>query len=187
LRTDSKGGSLLGDYGRDLRGIILSPRRFFGEVFPGRTDRAARWFACLNGWLMVAMFFLLEVLTGGRVTWTLLLAVAMGAILAPFAMPILSALWAAFMGLTARLLGEELDPRAARKTTDYATVGLLPLALGYGWLAFLALSVVVYQILGLERAQSCSRLKAFILAGFPFLLFLTLMGMAALIFKTRVF
>jgi hypothetical protein len=164
-----------------------TPVGFFEAVSDERTEAEARSFARANGLLLAALFFTLEALTGGRITWPLVLVATLSLALFPFVMEALAALWAGFIVLASRVLGSPLDETATRKVLGYSTAGLLPLAFGGGWLSLLALWTVALQAVGLERTIPCSRFKAAVLVGFPFLLLLTLAFMAAIIFKTKVF
>jgi hypothetical protein len=187
LKTTKEGSGLVQTYGSSLKQLASGPVAFFASVAEERTEADARVFARANGLLLAALFFAIEVVTGGRVNWALVLAALLALVFLPFLMEGAAALGAWFMVLTSRVLGENVDLKVARKVLGFSTAGLLPLAFGGGWLSLLALWTVGLQTVGLEKALPCSRFKAAVLVGFPFLLFLTLAFMAAIIFKTRVF
>jgi hypothetical protein len=174
-------------YWGSLCQVVLSPGAFFERSFNDRFPMGTGRFIRLNGLLIVLGFFLLEVLTGGRIGWPFLMAAAISLVVLPFLLQLLTVFWAAFAVLASRLLGEPLETGKVRDVWAFSTVGLLPLAFGGGWLSLLALWTVGLQTLGLEKAFACSRFKAAVLAGFPFLLLVTLGFMVAIIFKTRVF
>jgi hypothetical protein len=174
-------------YWNTLKRLAKSPGLFFKEELGDPGEAETRRFMRLNGLLLAALFFFIEAISGGRINWALLLAAVLSLTVLPFLMEALAFSWAFFTSLAARVLGESIDTQTTRRVMAFSTAGLLPLAFGGGWLSLLALWAVGLQIIGLEKALPCSRFKATILAGFPFLLFLTLAFMVTIIFKTRVF
>lgn len=175
------------EYWEILRRMAAHPVAFFGGEFARKDLPSAKTFARRTGLCLAALFFLVEMLTGGRMTWTLLLAAAFSMVVLPFLMEAVAFLWGGLALLASRLLGEPLEAPVVRKVWGYSTAGLLPLALGGGWLSLLAVWTVALQTLGLEKSLSCSRFRAAVLAGFPFLLLVTMAFMVAVIFKTRFF
>lgn len=187
MKTTKADPGLVRTYWVSLRQLASAPVQFFTLAADERTEADARVFARANGLLMATLFFTLEVITGGRVNWALVLAAVLALAILPFLMEWMAVLGAWFIVLASRVLGETVDLKTTRKVLGFSTAGLLPLAFGGGWLSLLALWTVGLQTVGLEKGLPCSRFKAAVLVGFPFLLFLTLAFMAAIIFKTRVF
>jgi len=187
LKTTQTGTGLVRTYWLSLRRLTSSPVVFFERVSTEWTEADARVFARANGLLLAMLFFTLEAFTGGRIGWPLLLVAALSLVFLPFVMQALADLWAGFIVVASRVLGSPLELSDTRKVLGFSTAGLLPLAFGGGWLSLLALWTVVLQTLGLEKVVPCSRFKAAVLVGFPFLLLLTLAFMVTIIFKTRVF
>jgi len=187
LKTTKAGPGLVQTYWVSLRQLASAPVQFFALAADERTEADARLFARANGLLLAALFFTVEIVTGGRANWALVLAALLALVFLPFFMEGLASWGAWFIVLASRVLGESVDLKTTRKVLGFSTAGLLPLAFGGGWLSLLALWTVGLQTVGLEKALPCSRFKASVLVGFPFLLFLTLAFMAVIIFKTRVF
>jgi hypothetical protein len=133
------------------------------------------------------LFAAREVLLGGRVGWVSLAVASATLVVGPWAMAGLAAVWGAFVGAAARLLGESLDPEVARRASGYATAGLLPLSLGSPWVVWLAVSAIYLQVKGLEKGLPCGAFRASVLALFPAALVLTLWALTTLIFKIKVF
>jgi hypothetical protein len=187
LTATGPASGLIGLYFRQLRLLASRPVEFYDTVFFGFPPLTGRLFARLNGLLLAALFFVIEALSSGRVGWPLLLAAGLSIAALPFLMEGAAALWAFFLVLTDRMLKEGVEPGRARAVSEYSTAGLLPLAFGNGWVSLLALSVVVFQVAGLQKALGCSRFRASVLVGFPFALLLTLSFLVTIIFKTKVF
>ena len=174
-------------YITQIKRLAVHPGDFFESVFNGIPSLEGRLFAYFNGLALAALFFLLEAVSGGRVTWVLILAAVLSLAALPFILEGAALLWGMYLITSSRMLREPLDPITARRVSEYSTVGLLPLAFGNGWVSLLALSVVGFQVVGLEKGLPCSRFRAAVLAGFPFALFLTVVLLVMLIFKTKVF
>jgi hypothetical protein len=187
MKPAGVGRGVFRPYLEQIRRLAVQPAGFFESVFNGDLPSEGSRFVYFNGLVLAALFFLLEAVSGGRVTWVLLLAAFLSLAVLPFLLEGAARLWGAYLVTSARMLHEPLDPVTARRVSEYSTAGLLPLAFGNGWVSLLALSVIGFQVVGLEKGLSCSRFRAAVLAGFPFVLFLTVVLLVMLIFKTRVF
>jgi hypothetical protein len=184
---------MLRRYFGDLVSLVSRPAFFFEGVFrfeaPGdRTgcDSRSKRFVRLTGALIAAVFFLQETLLGGRLSWVVVVVAVLSLVLFPFVTQALAAIGAGLVRLSSGLLGEPLEPGVPECATAYAAAGLLPLALGAGWVSWLSLATVVYLAVGLEKGLRCSRFKAAVLAGFPSALFVTLLLLSAIIFNIQV-
>jgi len=177
----------------DLKALVSGPRAFFDSPSPGLpaegrlADRAADRFARLTGVSFALLFFLQEILMGGRISWIVLLV----ALVAFFVLPLIavalarSAAWV--VGLSSALLGENPDALVLKRASCYALAGALPAATGLAWAPWLSIFAVVILAAGMEKGLKYSPFKSGLLAAFPAALVATLLLLSAFIFKIQVF
>lgn len=164
----------MGSYFATLRDLVLRPSRFYGEQFldpdPGRATR----FVLRTGLYLAIGLSVAEALASRSWSWTIMAFTGLMLLVLPLLMLVAAAVWTRFLRLGSVLLVESVPLPEARIAVAYSTAGLLPLMFGgiAAWLAFVTLA---FQIVGIERGLSCSRVKAAVLVLFPF-------GIASLLF-----
>jgi hypothetical protein len=80
-------------------------------------------------------------------------------------------------------VGETLPLGSVRPVVAYSAAGLVALGVGLGVGKWLALSMFVFQLLGVEKALGCSRWTAAVYVGLPFSMVAVLAGLLTLMFK----
>lgn len=173
---------MIKEYFEKLKLLWLHPSVFFDRnVFPPDEKQAVR-FAVITGLLAALELGLVEAFTGGSLSIvalvTFVLLVGM-----PFLVTLWVFLWSGFMRLCAFLLGETLPMDSVRPVVAYSAGGLAALGLGLGIGKWLALSMVVFQLLGIEKALGCSRWTAVVYVGLPFSMVGVMTGLLTLMFK----
>jgi hypothetical protein len=185
---------MLRRYFGDLVSLLARPAEFFERVFQGSLpsgphaglDAGSRRFVRLTGMMIAAVFFLQEILSGGRFSWVVVVVAVLSLALFPFITQAIAAMGAGFVRLSCAALGEQPVPGVAERSMAYATAGFLPLAFGITGVSWLSLATAFYLTVGLEKGLRCTRFKAAVLAGFPTVLFLTLLLLSAVIFNIQV-
>lgn len=174
--------AMIKEYFGQLIGLWLHPAEFFRERFDPEDEKAAIRFSILTGVLVVLEFGAGEALGGGA-PGIVALVTALLLVGTPFFVTVWIYAWAAFIKFCAFLLEQELDMERVRRVVAYSMAGLAALVVGFGLGKWLALSMFLFQVFGVERVQKCSRWTAAIFVGLPFSLMAVLALLGAFMFK----
>jgi hypothetical protein len=173
---------MIKEYLNDLKFLWLRPSEFFDRPRKEGDEKAISKFTILTGVLVALEVGLVEALGGGSI-WIIALITALNVLVLPFAIMVWVYLWTSFVRFCAILLGETLPLEPVRQVVAYSAAGLVALGLGFGLGKWLLLAIVVFQIVGIEKALGCSRWMASIYVGLPFALVGVLGGLFAFMFK----
>lgn len=175
---------MIKDYFNQLIGLWLHPVEFFTKRFDPEDEKAATRFSILTGILVALESGISEALGGGSLgivaLVTVILLVAM-----PFLVTVWIYAWTGFLKLCSFLLNlnENLDVERMRRVVAYSLAGLIVSAVGFGLGKWLILVMFIFQVLGTERVQRCSRWTAVVYVGLPFSLMAVLGILGAFMFK----
>ena len=170
------------EYFNKLKFLWLNPAEFFDQDFGPEGEKNAYRFAVLTGLLVALELGISEALSGGSRGIVAFVTVFLLAGM-PLAVAVWVYLWTAFVKLCAYLLGESLPTRQVRLVVAYSLAGLIALGLGFGLGKWLALAIFLFQVFGIEKTLSCSRLTAVVFVGLPFSMLVVLAGFFTLMFK----
>jgi len=158
------------------------PTEFFSSVAFEAKPQEASTFAALTAVLVALLLGLQEALSGGTPSIvafvTLVLLVAL-----PFVVLVCGYLWALFIRLTGYLLGANLSLPDLQKLVLYSSGGLAALGVAYLLGKWVALAVLVFQVIGAGEVMSCSKVSAYVYVLLPAAMMGVLTLILALLFK----
>ena len=162
-----------------LKELFTNPSRFYGETFLAPDAGRAARFVLFNGLLIAVGLGVHEAAASRSLSWAIAAFAGLLVLVLPFLLLLSVALWTLILRLGTSLLGEPVPLPETRIAVAYSTAGLLPLVFT-GFVPWLALAALVFQVVGLERGLSCSRVRASVLVLFP-------SGLASLLFLFLMF
>jgi len=173
---------MLTQYLRQLKTVLIQPSEFFFNALESSDMNDASKFAALTAILVALEVGLDEFLGGGSLGMVGLVTIIMLVGL-PFATLVGIYVWAGFTKVCGYLMDVNLPMGPLRLVTAYSSAGMLALGLGFTLGKWLALVIVFYQVVGMERALKCSRITAVIYVMLPLSLVGVLVGIFTLMFK----
>jgi hypothetical protein len=169
-------------YFQKLFFLWRKPVDFFSTVAHEAQPQEASAFAALTAVLVSLELGLQEALSGGSPSIvafvTLILLVGL-----PFVVLVCGYLWAFFIRLTGFLLGTNLPLPDLQKLVLYSSGGLAALGVAYLVGKWVALTVIVFQVIGAGEILAYSKVSSYVYILLPAAMMGVLMAVLALLFK----
>jgi hypothetical protein len=169
-------------YFQKLFSLWIRPVGFFSTAAFEAKPQEASTFAALTAVLVSLELGLQEALSGGTPSIVAFVTLALLVAL-PFAVLVCGYLWAFFIRLTGFLLGADLSLPDLQKLVLYSSGGLVALGVAYLVGKWVALAVLVFQVIGAGEVLACSKVSAYVYVLLPAAMLGVLMAVLALLFK----
>jgi hypothetical protein len=169
-------------YFQKLYFLWRRPGDFFSSAARDAKPQEASTFAAMTAVLVALELGLQEALSGGTPSIVAFVTLALLVGL-PFIVLVCAYLWAFFIRLTGFLLGANLPLPGLQKLALYSSGGLAALGVAYLVGKWVALAVVVFQVVGAGEFLPCSRVSSYVYILLPASMMGVLMVILALLFK----